>query len=138
MSWFDAWTEPQRQELAQWLDHTLHDLVKYLELMPRNLDWEALEEDDLELLYEAIFETRVDRSGSRSALDIWQAALEALPEPMRQDLPVRDQIDAHMATLKASEPVLTDGQIEDLDVEALKEALFGIGKALRSLRDGSG
>ncbi len=134
MGW-GAGSEWEKQAANRWLEDVLHDLVKYLELMPRNMDWEDIDEDDLELLQEAIFETRVDRSGSRSARDIWAQALKALPSGLREP-PVRKEVDAHLKVLEGFREALEDGDLDGIDVERLRAALFGIGDALRGLKSG--
>lgn len=133
MAWHHTLSPQQRAALDAWLETVLHDLVKYLELMPRNLDWDALEEDDLDLLYEAIFETRVDRHGTRSARQVWQGCLDALPESLAA-LPTRDPVETHLDLLEAHRTTLERGDLEALDVQALRGALFGIGELLRGLR----
>ncbi len=134
MSWIASLPEPQRQTAQRWLAHVLHDLVKYLELMPRSLDWNNLEEDDFDVLYEAICETRVDRHGVRSARMIWEQALADLPEDLRREIPGRQQLDDLISVLDTNGQRLAAGDTEGLNVERLREVLFGIGDMLRDLR----
>ena len=133
MGRLDILDTAQRAAFDQWLANVLHDLVKYLELMPRNLDWDALEEDDADLLYEAIFETRVDRNGARSAKTLWAQAREKLP-PSLSDLPSWVDVDDHIDELEGSRAVLESGNLEALDITALKNSIFGVGEVLRALR----
>ena len=144
MSWREELSPEARTAFDVWLDKVLHDLVKYLELMPRNIDWASLDEDDLATLFESIFETRADRRGTRSAQTLWHEALGALPGGLT--LPVTNEVEAHIATLEAAREPLEaaadgvgdDAQlaalIETVDPPKLREAIFGIGTALRGLR----
>ena len=80
-------TDPDRKRLDDWLDRVLHDLVKYLEMMPRSLDWSGdLDDDDLDCVWESIAETRTGRGGARSAQQIWEEAKGDLPEGWRGPL----------------------------------------------------
>ena len=133
MGWRDGLGVDERAAFDTWLANVLHDLVKYLELMPRNLDWDDLEEDDADLLYEAIFETRVDRHGSRSARTLWVQALEGLPAGLGE-LPVRDAVSAHISVLEGCRAKLEAGDLAGIDIGALREALFGVGTLLRGLK----
>lgn len=137
-TWREGLAPTQREALKVWLERVLHDLVKYLELMPRNLDWEQLEEDDLEVLYEAIFETRVDRSGARSASQVWSGALAELDPALAASLPVRAGVEADLAVLERQRQALEDGDLASFEAEATREAIFGVGRRLRGLRDQPG
>ncbi|MEO1272216.1 MAG: hypothetical protein AAFX99_29315 [Myxococcota bacterium] len=121
-------------DLDDWLDRILHDLVKYLEMMPRSLDWTAaLDDDDLDCVWESIVETRTGRDGTLSAQQIWEQAVVRLPPELRQRAEIV-QVDGYIATLVAQSTLIEEGGV--VDQEQLFEALFGVGRCLRALREG--
>jgi plasmid stabilization system protein ParE len=129
-------SDAQARLLEPWLAAVLHDLVKYLELVPRSLDWGALAEEDAEPLYEAIFETRVDRQGAQSARDLWEAARARLDPALQAPLgPLCAEISAEVARLMdLAAPLVKGVALEHIDTGALRDAIFGIGDRLRALR----
>ncbi|MBH22938.1 MAG: hypothetical protein CMH57_00495, partial [Myxococcales bacterium] len=112
------------------------DLVKYLEMMPRSLDWSGdLDDDDLDCVWESIAETRTGRGGARSAQQIWEEAKGDLPEGWRGPLEEAfSVVDAHIATLEEQRAAIEAGAA--IDQGRLNEALFGVGRRLRALREG--
>ncbi len=118
---------------SQWLEKVLHDLVKYLEMMPRSLNWDDLEEDDADVLFESIFETRVDGRGVRSAADLWAAARSSAPEQVAGSGVLQD-VDQRMDTLMTlAAPLRTGGDVSD--PAALRAAIFAVGDRLRAARE---
>ena len=118
---------------TEWLEKVLHDLVKYLEMMPRSLNWDELEEHDADVLFASIFETRVDGRGVRSASDIWKVARDSAPEQVGASGVLQD-VDQRMDTLLTlAEPLRSGGDVSD--PAALREAIFAVGDRLRALRE---
>lgn len=135
MSWLEDLSETQRNTFEPWLEHVLHDLVKYLELMPRNLDWDDLEEDDADVLFEAIFETRVTRSETRSARQIWQEALDKLSDEEKTILPITQSVTETLDALEnIAAPLLNNEALDALDIPSLQKHLFSVGEQVRALR----
>lgn len=132
----DKLNEAQQQQLDDWLSRVLHDLVKYLEMMPRSLDWDDLEEDDADVLYEAIFETRVARQETLGAQELWASARGQLPEELAQALaPCWEGLDQEVQRLVTlAQPLRTGQGLDGVDVPRLRQALFSIGDRLRALR----
>lgn len=119
---------------SEWLEKVLHDLVKYLEMMPRSLNWEDLEEDDADVLFESIFETRVDARGVRSAEDIWKSCRATAPEEVSAGSVLQD-VDARMNELIELAAPLKAGATEIPNPAALRAAIFAVGDRLRAMRE---
>lgn len=134
MSLREALTEEEQARVAAWLDRVLHDLVKYMEMMLRSLDWSALEDEDLDIIYEAIFETRSERGGVLTAREVFERTLDELPTRLRARLPLIDDIRQRLAALEVEGAALSERGVAGLDSEALRGRLFGVGDALRASR----
>jgi len=117
---------------TQWLEKVRHDLVKYLEMMPRSLDWKNLDEEDVEVLYESVFETRADARGVRCAQEIWKDWRDCAPGDL-VDSGLVAEVDACMATLGTIAAPLASGVSTVDDPEALRAAIFAVGDLLRSV-----
>ena len=117
---------------TEWLEKVLHDLVKYLEMMPRSLDWKNLGDDDVDVLYESIFETRVDGRGVRSAADLWRHWRDHAPRDVA-DAGVLEEVDARMEDLGRLAAPLASGATSLDDPVALRAAIFAVGDHLRTL-----
>lgn len=136
--WRSGLSQEAREALDEWLERVLHDLVKYLEMMPRSLDWGALEDEDWDIVWESIVETRSGPRGVRSAGALWEEAAGALPEAVRAAGPVPgwEEVGVRVARLMAfAEGLEAEGPPEAAaEVEAVRADVFGIGEALRALR----
>lgn len=117
--------------VSRWHQRVMHDLVKYLEMMPRSIDWDALEDEDGEVLCEAIFETRRDRSGTRSAMQVFEATLEELSPDLAQRLSVVRSCRSRLVELEAAADGLREGDLGDVDAERIRRCLFAVGDGLR-------
>jgi len=125
-------TDPQRPMLQRWHGRVMHDLVKYLEMMPRSIDWDALQDDDLESLHESIYETRRDRQGVTSARQLFEATLGDLDAGLHASLPIVAETRARLLALEEATPALLDAPADDLDTELIRARLFAIGDGLRA------
>jgi len=132
MTWRMGLTAEEGQEVRAWLERVLHDLVKYLEMMPRSLEWSALSEDDIECLWESIFETRSFRGEVQSAAEIWQIALTELPAELRGQLPWLKEVTGHVKALMEVGERLDEGEFQS---ETLRAKIFAVGDHLRSQKE---
>jgi hypothetical protein len=121
---------------TDWLEKVLHDLVKYLEMMPRSLDWNNLAGDDVDVLYESIFETRVDARGTRSAAEIWRRWRDLAPGGGGLE-GVLEDVDGHIEVLERLAQPLRAGE-DVADWVALRAAIFAVGDRLRRVAGGEG
>ena len=132
MSWREVLTEQEQHVVDGWLGRVLHDLVKYLEMMPRSLDWDDLSADDLECLWESIFETRSFRGKVQTAAEIWEGALNTLPEQLKKKIPGLSEVSESVKGLMDLGSKLEEG---DVDQKLLHSFIFDVGTRLRALRD---
>jgi hypothetical protein len=115
----------------EWTENVLHDLVKYLEMMPRSLDWKNLVADDVDVLYESIFETRVDARGVRSAEDVWRQWRDRAPVDVAAS-GVLEDVDVCMNDLGRLAAPLAGGAASVEDPDGLRSAIFAVGERLRA------
>ena len=118
---------------TEWLDKVLHDLVKYLEMMPRSLNWDDLDDDDADVIFESIFETRVDARGVRGAAEIWEQSRATAPEHLVGSGVLEDIDDLMGALTTLAGPLRNGGGVED--PEAMRAAIFAVGDRLRAMRE---
>jgi hypothetical protein len=133
MAWRAGLSAAERAALEVWVARAMHDLVKYLEMMPRSLDWEALEEDDAEVLYDAVFRTRVERGKARGAREVWEGVWSSLEPGLRAKVPVKGEVDALLDELEGLVAPLERGGLEGVDAARLRAALFAVGDCVRGL-----
>lgn len=122
---------------GEWLRRVLHDLVKYLEMMPRSMDWDHLEEEDAELIHEAVFATRRSRQGVESAREIWHDRLESMPPGTLPDAQVT-RLSAALDALEVKVRPLDCGSLSGADTEAIRQLIFAIGDDLRAALESLG
>ena len=132
----DDLTDAELEAVRRWLARVMHDLVKYLEMMPRSLDWDAFEEDDLEIIAEAVFETRATRKGAQSALEVFEDTLEELPQGLAERLAIVVETRSALVALESLAGEIEDKALEEVDLTLLSGTLFGVGTRLRAARDG--
>jgi hypothetical protein len=128
-------TERDVSELTEWVARVLHDLVKYLEMMPRSLDWDALEDDDADVLYEAVFETRSGREGSQTALTIWRVSLDSMPSAGSSVSAMVERVSASLEELERLVSELDGSSLADADTGRIRRLIFSVGDELRAFRD---
>lgn len=115
-----------------WLERAMHDLVKYLEMMPRSLDWDNLEDEDRDILYEAILETRSERGGVLRASQVFNRTLTDLPEEVLDRWTLIMDVKKRLMVLEDLAEQLPDTPLEQLQTRDLKERIFAVGDLLRS------
>jgi urease accessory protein UreF len=132
-----TWGSNRGREMAgaqtrqQWLAQVLHDLVKYLEMMPRSLDWDALADDDADIVYEAVFETRSGRQDSESALQIWRRLLESMPAGCLV-AEKQTRISQTLEELETRVSALNGGSLDGIDTARIRQLIFSVGDELRA------
>lgn len=118
--------------VKSWLDRVQHDLVKYMEMMPRSLDWESLEEEDRDILYEAILETRSERGGVLKASQVFNRTLSELPDDVVDRWNLIMEVKKRLMMLEDHAERLPELPLETIQSSDLRDRIFAVGDLIRT------